>query len=118
MISYYPLTQSFAIVKFALLNSNLSTSLTAPLTLSTATYPSGFVTLNPSGVLIKWPIACIWFNFLIKKRLDVYQKETEPLLNYYKDNIINIKAEGDTPENIAKNILEKIKWFLSKLLDF
>jgi adenylate kinase len=46
---------------------------------------------------------------IIKKRLDVYQKETEPLLNYYKDNIINIKAEGDTPENIAKNILEKIK---------
>jgi adenylate kinase len=46
---------------------------------------------------------------IIKKRLDVYQKETEPLLNYYRDNIINIKAEGDTPENIAKNILEKIK---------
>jgi adenylate kinase len=45
----------------------------------------------------------------IKKRLEVYQKETEPLLNYFKDNIINIKAEGDTPENIAKNILEKIK---------
>ena len=45
----------------------------------------------------------------IKKRLDVYQKETEPLLNYFKDNIINIKAEGDTPENIAKNILERIK---------
>jgi len=45
----------------------------------------------------------------IKKRLEFYQKETEPLLNYFKDNIINIKAEGDTPENIAKNILEKIK---------
>ena len=40
-IYYHPLGN----VKFALLNSNLSTIFTAPATLSTATYPSGAVTL-------------------------------------------------------------------------
>ena len=37
---------------------------------------------------------------IIKNRLKVYHRET-PLLSYYKDDIINIKAEGDTPEKIG-----------------
>jgi len=45
---------------------------------------------------------------IIKNRLKVYHQKTAPLLNYYKDDIINIKAEGDTPENIAKEIIKKL----------
>src|SRR6056300_434476 len=45
----------------------------------------------------------------IKKRLAVYEKETRPLLDYYKNEIINIKAEGGEPEEIAAKIIEKIK---------
>jgi len=47
---------------------------------------------------------------IIKQRLKVYERETRPLLDYFKDSIINIKAEGDTPENIANKIIEKVKW--------
>jgi len=47
---------------------------------------------------------------IIKKRLEVYNQQTKPLLDYFKDSIINIKAEGGTPESIANNILDKIKW--------
>jgi len=47
---------------------------------------------------------------IIKKRLAVYEKETRPLLDYYKNEIINIKAEGGEPEEIAAKIIEKIKW--------
>ena len=39
---------------------------------------------------------------IIKNRIKVYHRETAPLLYYYKDEIINIKAEGSTPEAIAK----------------
>ena len=46
---------------------------------------------------------------IIKKRLAVYEKETRPLLDYYKNEIINIKAEGGEPEEIAAKIIEKIK---------
>ena len=46
---------------------------------------------------------------IIKKRLATYEKETRPLLQYYKDEIINIKAEGSTPEQIAKEIVKKVK---------
>ena len=46
---------------------------------------------------------------IIKKRLAVYEKETRPLLDYFKNEIINIKAEGGTPEEIAAKIIEKIK---------
>jgi len=46
---------------------------------------------------------------IIKNRLKVYQRETAPLLTYYKDEIINIKAEGSTPEKISKEIIGKIK---------
>ena len=45
---------------------------------------------------------------IIKNRLKVYHKETAPLLTYYKDEIINIKAEGSTPEKISKEIIGKI----------
>ena len=46
---------------------------------------------------------------IIKQRLKVYERETKPLLDYFKDSIINIKAEGDTPENIADKIIEKVR---------
>ena len=29
-------------------------------------------------------------------------------MTYYKDEIINIKAEGNTPEAIAKEIVKKV----------
>ena len=45
---------------------------------------------------------------IIKNRLKVYHRETAPLLTYYKDEIINIKAEGSTPEKISKEIIGKI----------
>ena len=46
---------------------------------------------------------------IIKKRLKVFHRETAPLLTYYKDEIMNIKAEGSTPEDIAKSIIAKVK---------
>jgi|SRR5210317_2478150 adenylate kinase len=46
---------------------------------------------------------------IIKKRLEVYHQQTKPLLDYFKDDIINIKAEGGTPESIANKIIEKVK---------
>ena len=46
---------------------------------------------------------------IIKQRLRVYEKETRPLLDYYKKEIINIKAEGGTPEEITAKIIEKLK---------
>jgi len=47
---------------------------------------------------------------IIKNRLKVYHRETAPLLDYYKDEIINIKAEGNTPEAIANDIIKKVQW--------
>ena len=44
---------------------------------------------------------------IIKNRLKVFKRETEPLLSYYKKDIINIKAEGGTPEEIAQTIIDK-----------
>jgi adenylate kinase len=46
---------------------------------------------------------------IIKNRLKVYHRETAPLLDYFKDEIINIKAEGHTPEEIAKTIIREVK---------
>ena len=46
---------------------------------------------------------------IIKNRIKVYHRETAPLLTYYKDEIMNIKAEGSTPEDIAKSIIAKVK---------
>ena len=45
---------------------------------------------------------------IIKNRIKVYHRETAPLLSYYKDEIINIKAEGSTPELITKEIIKKV----------
>ncbi len=46
---------------------------------------------------------------IIKNRIKVYHRETAPLLQYYKDEIINIKAEGSTPELITKEIIKKVQ---------
>ena len=46
---------------------------------------------------------------IIKNRLKVYHRETAPLLDYYKNEIINIKAEGSTPEAIAQDIIKKVQ---------
>ena len=45
---------------------------------------------------------------IIKNRIKVYHRETAPLLDYFKNEIINIKAEGDTPESIANEIIKKV----------
>ena len=45
---------------------------------------------------------------IIKNRFKVFQRETAPLLDYYKDELIKIKAEGSTPEKIANTIIGKI----------
>ena len=46
---------------------------------------------------------------IIKNRIKVYHRETAPLLTYYKDEIINIKAEGGTQESITKEIIKKVQ---------
>ena len=46
---------------------------------------------------------------IIKNRIKVYHRETAPLLNYFKNKIINIKAEGGTPESIANEIIKKVQ---------
>jgi len=47
---------------------------------------------------------------IIKTRLKVFEKETAPLLDYYKDELIRIKAEGKPKEEIAQTIMDKTKW--------
>ena len=48
---------------------------------------------------------------IIKNRIELYKKETGPVVEYYrnKPGFIEVKAEGDTPENIAKMIINKLK---------
>ena len=46
---------------------------------------------------------------IIKTRLKVFEKETAPLLDYYKDELIKIKAEGNSKEAIAQTIMDKTK---------
>ena len=46
---------------------------------------------------------------IIKNRLKVFHRETAPLLTYYKDELIKIKAEGGKPEDIAQTIIDKTK---------
>jgi len=46
---------------------------------------------------------------IIKTRLKVFEKETAPLLDYYKDELIKIKAEGKPKEEIAQTIMDKTK---------
>lgn len=46
---------------------------------------------------------------IIINRLKVFERETAPLLDYYKDELIKIKAEGGTKEEIARTIINKTK---------
>jgi adenylate kinase len=43
----------------------------------------------------------------VKDRLEVYKKETSPLIDYYKNKIIKVDATG-TIEEVSKQILKKI----------
>lgn len=43
----------------------------------------------------------------IKKRIETYHNETEPVLEYYKDKVIVIDGEKEI-EDISKDILEKL----------
>lgn len=45
---------------------------------------------------------------VVKKRLDVYKKETKPLIDYYKNEIINISASPSINE-ITKKVIEILK---------
>ena len=47
---------------------------------------------------------------VINNRIDLYQRETGPVVNYFrnKEGFIEVKAEGD-PESIAKDIIRKIE---------
>ncbi len=44
---------------------------------------------------------------VIKKRLEVYHQQTKPLIDYYKDKILEIDAT-DEPENVYKKIINVI----------
>ena len=48
---------------------------------------------------------------VIKNRIEIYKKETGPVVEYYrkKPGFIEVKAEGGEPEEIAKMIINKIK---------
>jgi len=47
---------------------------------------------------------------IIKNRLKVYQKETGPVVDYYKGRkeFLNIKAEGGTPEGVSDKIIKEL----------
>lgn len=55
---------------------------------------------------------------IIKKRLEEYKKNTEPLINFYKQkrNLIQIKCEhmNQTPEETFQKAMNAIKEFLEK----
>jgi len=57
---------------------------------------------------------------IIKNRTKLYKKETGPVVDYYrsKSGFIQVKAEGDTPEKIAQNIIDKIKMKPKSLKEF
>ncbi len=48
---------------------------------------------------------------IVKNRLKVYEKETGPVVDYYKDRseFISINAEGDTAENISNKIIKELE---------
>jgi adenylate kinase len=51
---------------------------------------------------------------VIKKRIQLYQKMTSPIINYYKEKktpfiISNIKELNTTPEQVVEKILEELK---------
>ncbi|HZX12139.1 MAG TPA: nucleoside monophosphate kinase [Candidatus Nanoarchaeia archaeon] len=45
---------------------------------------------------------------ILKKRLDVYTKQTKPLLSFYKNKLLNINGSQD-PEAILQEVLKAIK---------
>lgn len=45
---------------------------------------------------------------IVKKRFDIYEKETRPLLEYYKDKLIEING-NQTPESVFEEIKRKLK---------
>ena len=47
---------------------------------------------------------------IIKNRIKVYKKQTQPVVDYYRDKLITIKAKGgEEIEDIASLIIKKIK---------
>ena len=48
---------------------------------------------------------------IINNRIDLYKKETGPVVEYFRDKqgFLEIKAQGDTAENIANNIIRRIE---------
>ena len=47
---------------------------------------------------------------IIKNRIKVYKKQTQPVIDYYKDKLITIKAKGgEQIEDIARLIIKQIK---------
>ena len=48
---------------------------------------------------------------IINNRIDLYIRETGPVVEYFRDKqgFLEIKAQGDTPENIANNIIRRIE---------
>ena len=48
---------------------------------------------------------------IVKNRLKVYERETGPVVDYYKGKkeFDSVNAEGDTAENIAKKIIRDIE---------
>mgnify|MGYP003138362322 FL=1 len=47
---------------------------------------------------------------IIKNRIAVYKKQTQPVVDHYRDSLITIKAEGgEEPEDIAADIIREIK---------
>ena len=46
---------------------------------------------------------------IIKNRIKVYKKQTQLVIDYYKDKLITIKAKGEEIEDIASLIIKKIK---------
>ena len=47
---------------------------------------------------------------IIKNRIKVYEKETGPVVDFYRDKseFLSVKAEGDTAENISKKIIQML----------
>jgi len=45
----------------------------------------------------------------IKKRLEIYHEDTEPILNYYKEKLIRIDGEQNI-KKVTEEILKKIKY--------
>src|SRR3989338_5504776 len=45
---------------------------------------------------------------IIKKRILVYEKETKPLLKYYKNKLIKVNGDKDLKE-VTREILKKLK---------